>query len=321
MNSSTKLSNYTGIWDRYSQVIIAYLFLAVIMIIATILSDVFLSVNNLSNVLVASMPLIIASFAQTLCIITTGIPDLSVGAIVSLANVIAATVMGIGTFGYIPGLIVALLAGAGFGLINGIIVTKGRIQPIIVTLATSAVIGGVALVILPNPGGLVHPGFCQAITGDIYGIPVPLLVLIILTTGMWLLMRKTNFGRAILAIGGNEHSAYSSGILVDRIKIMTFVLSGLLSALAGIFLSARMYSGDPTVGEPVTMNTITATVLGGTALTGGKGTIMGTIAGAIIIKIINNVLNLYGISSFYQYIFQGLILITVLTFSSLRRKE
>jgi len=321
MNSPLSLSKYTNLWDRYSQVVIAYLFLVVILIVATFLSDVFLSINNLTNVLIASMPLIIASFAQTLCLITTGIPDLSVGAIVSLSNVIAATVMTTGPFGYIPGVLLALLAGGVFGLLNGIIITKGRIQPIIVTLATSAIIGGVALAILPNPGGLVHPGFCQKLTGYYYGIPVPLIVLVFLTFIMWILMRKTMFGRSILAIGGNENSAYSSGIQVDKIKILTFVLSGVLSAMAGIFLSARMYSGDPTVGEPVTLNTIAATVLGGTTLSGGKGTIIGTIAGAIIIKIINNILNLYGITSFYQYIFQGLILISVLTFSFLREKE
>lgn len=266
-----------------------------------------------------SIPFIIVSFAQTLVILTSGI-DLSVGAIISLSNVICAALMTDSPGGVLFAMVIALIAGVAVGLVNGIIITRGELQPIIVTLSTSAIVGGIALAILPNPGGKVNAGFAKALTGGIIGIPVPLIIGIILTVLTWVLLNNTRFGNSVFAIGGNENAAYSTGIMVGRVKVLVYFLAGLLSAMAGVFLAAQMYSGDPTVGSNFTLKSITTVVVGGTSLAGGKGGIIGSIAGVFILVIINNILNLIGVPSFYQYILQGVILILALAIGSLRTR-
>ncbi|WHH58179.1 ABC transporter permease [Petroclostridium sp. X23] len=313
-------NSYKRFIHQNSQIIFIYVFLFILIIIAGILDRDFLSTGNFVNLLTTALPFILASYAQTLVILTSGI-DLSVGAIISLSNVLCAVLMGAGTLGFLPGLVVALIAGTGAGFINGIIITKGRLQPIIVTLSTSAILGGVALAILPSPGGKINVGFARALDGDVLGIPVALIVAIIVTALVWTLIKNTRFGRALYAVGGNENAAFSTGILIDKVKVLIYTLAGLLCALSGIFLSAQMYSGDPTVGLNFTMKSITTVVVGGTSLAGGKGSIIGSIAGVFILVIINNILNLIGVSSFYQYILQGVILIAALAISSLRTRR
>jgi ribose transport system permease protein len=306
-------------WNRYSHVIIIYIFLLLLIVFASFLDEVFFTLQNFKNLLIVALPLILAAFAQTIIILTSGI-DLSVGAIISLANVICAAVMTNEPWGFLKGVLIALIAGILTGAFNGFIVSKGRIQPIIVTLATSAIYGGLALMILPRPGGTVHVGFARTLTGSILGISIPLIILILTSILIWTITRKTPFGFSLYAIGGNELAAFSTGVAVDKIKFFAYTLAGFLCSLAGIFLAAQMYSGDPTVGNSFTMNSITSVVVGGTILAGGKGGIIGSIAGAYIIVIINNILNLVGVSSFYQYIFQGSILIIALAISSIKQR-
>ena len=147
------------------------------------------------------------------------------------------------------------------------------------------------------------------------------LILVVATILLWLLLNRTSFGRSIFAIGCNENSAATSGIHVDRIKILAYMLCGVLSALAGVLLTAIMSSGDPLVGVPYTMRIITAVVVGGTSFVGGRGGILGTLAGVFMLSIINNMLNLIGVASYYQYVIQGLVLIIALTISALRSRR
>jgi ribose/xylose/arabinose/galactoside ABC-type transport system permease subunit len=158
-------------------------------------------------------------------------------------------------------------------------------------------------------------------SGNFAGIPVPLLLLIIVTVFMWVLLNKTRFGSSVYAIGGNEDAAYSTGIMVGRKKVTVYIISGFLSALAGIFLSSQMYSGDPRVGVNLTMTSITTVVVGGTMLSGGKGGIIGSLAGVFILVIINNLLNLINVSSFYQYVLQGGILILAIAIGSIKTRR
>jgi len=147
---------------------------------------------------------------------------------------------------------------------------------------------------------------------------VPLMAGIFFTVFLWIVLNMTKFGRSVYAIGGSENAAYSSGVAIDRIKMISYIISGLLSAFAGIYISSQIYSGDPLLGANMSLVSITTAVLGGTILGGGKGNIIGSIAGVFIFIIINNVLNLTGVSSFYQFILQGSLLIFALTIGSLR---
>ena len=306
---------------RYFHVIMIYLFLIVLAVVASIINSDFTKVNNLRNILISSFPLMLAAFGQTFVILTGGI-DLSIGGMIALSNVTCVTIMtnneGVG--GMLLGIAAALAVGLLSGALNGIFITKGRLPAIIVTIATTAIFSGIALFILPIPGGSVYAPFGKFLNGNMAGFPYVLIFLILFTIIFRLITNKTAFGISIRAIGGNESAAFSTGISVWKKKFFTYVICGLLCAFAGIFLAAQMYSGDPTIGRNFSMNSITATVVGGTLMSGAVGDLLGTIAGVFIIYIINNMLNLIGVSSFYQSVFQGLILIVALIISRLKSK-
>ena len=306
--------------QRKSQVIFIYAFLVILMIVAGSLDSSFLTIENFQNLLITALPYLLVSFAQTFIILTGGI-DLSGGAMVSLSSVICATLFADQPELFAVTLAVSLVSGLLLGVVNGILVTKGNVQPIIVTLSTQVIIQGIALMVLDSPGGTVNADFSAAVNGLIGPIPVPLLLGIAATVIIWIVLNRSRFGHSVLAIGGNENAAYSSGIPVTKIKIIVYAIAGVMSALAGIMLAARMYSGDPTVGVNMTNNSITTAVVGGTSLAGGKGGIIGNIAGVFILIIINNILNLVGVSSFYQYVVQGGILILALAISSIRSRR
>jgi ribose transport system permease protein len=297
-----------------------YAFLLLLIVVSTLLNRRFLSIENLTNLITTAVPYLLISFAQTAILLVGGI-DLSVGSVVSLSNAISAKLMVNGPLGYMPALVVSFAAGCGCGYGNGFVITKGRLQPIIVTLASSSIIAGLALAILPAPGGTVHLGFAKGITGLLAGIPVPLLLGMLLTFVLWVILNRTKYGRSVYATGGNEYAAYSSGILVDRTKLITFMICGLMSSIAGVYISLQMYSGDALIGTNMSLISITTAVLGGTSLAGGKGSIVGSTAGVFIFIIINNVLNLTWVPSFYQFILQGALLIIALTIGTLRLRR
>lgn len=310
----------TKLAQRKSQVIFIYAFLVILMIVAGGLDSSFLTVENFQNLLTTALPYLLVSFAQTFVILTGGI-DLSGGAMVSLSSVICATLFADRPELFAVTLLISLISGLLLGVLNGILVTKGHVQPIIVTLSTQVIIQGIALMVLDSPGGTVNADFSAAVNGLVGAIPVPLLLGIAATAIIWIVLNRSRFGHSVFAIGGNENAAYSSGIPVVKIKIIVYAVAGVLSALAGVMLAARMYSGDPTVGVNMTNNSITTAVVGGTSLAGGKGGIIGNLAGVFILIIINNILNLIGVSSFYQYVVQGGILILALAVSSIRARR
>jgi ribose/xylose/arabinose/galactoside ABC-type transport system permease subunit len=302
------------------EICLIYLFLFVVIIIAAFVDTKFLTSFNLRNLIVTLLPNILVAFAQIMVIITAGI-DLSVGSVVTLSNVVCAVTMSDSAAGVFFAVILALLSGAAVGFTSGIIVAKARMQPLIVTLAMSTIAAGIALAVLPKPGGKMHAGFASLMGGRLAGFPTAFFLCILFTLFVWLLLNRTWFGQGLFAIGGNEFSAYSSGINVVRSKVVTYTLSGLLSATAGIFLATQIYSGDPTIGDSYTLLSITIAALGGTSLFGGKGSVMGIIAGAGVLVIINNILNLAGISKFYQFIIQGSILALALMLGALWNKK
>ena len=270
--------------------------------------------------MILTLPLMLIGIGQTMVVLTGGI-DLSVGAVMSLSNVICAVLMTQTTLGCIKALALALAAGAAIGALNGLIITRAKIAPLIVTLAISSVAEGLALLVLDRPGGSVHSefaGFFRAVT---LKIPNAVFLIAISMLLLWMLLNRTRFGQALFAIGGNEANAYACGIRVERTKVFVYMLSGILAAMAGIILVTQMYSGDPTVGSAYTTKSLIITALGGTSLMGGRGSISGCVAGAAILAIINNILNLIGISTYYQFVIQGGILVLALLFGVLRNRS
>jgi ribose/xylose/arabinose/galactoside ABC-type transport system permease subunit len=294
-----------------------YAIFFVIYLVACIIEPTFFTWENNVNLFTRITPLIIVGIAQTLVILTGGI-DLSLGASIGLANVIAASLPFVNSPANIAlWLLVPPLVGLGVGLVNGLIITRGGFPPLIVTLAAGAIWKGVSLFVLPEPGGEVSRGVAGALTGTLFNfVPVPLVILLVVVFLFQIVLRRTQFGRSVYAVGGNETIAIESGIAVDRVKIGVYALSGMLGGVAGMFLSGWMNSGDPLVGEPYILNSIAVAVIGGTSLSGGTGGVVGIIGGAYIFHLLNNILNLLAVSTFYQYVAKGLILIAALAVTS-----
>jgi ribose transport system permease protein len=264
-----------------------------------------------------ALPLALAATGETFVILTNGI-DLSIASVVTLSNVIVAV---FASHGQAPlGIAVALAAGAGAGLINGLIVSYARIAPLIATLATSSVFLGIALIVLPNPGGTA-PGWLTTWTSDFIGsIPVAAIWLAVAMVGGWLLLRRTSFGIHLQALGGSEPASWAAGISVTRIRILAYVASGVCSALAGVVLAGLTQSGDPSIGNVYLLNGVAAVVVGGTSLAGGVGTIAGSVLGAVALALVSALLLVSGLSTDYQYIVTGVIVIGALLAHSFQAK-
>lgn len=304
------------LFKRKSEVVFVYVFLLLFIIAAIFLSDRFLMERNLKNLIISNIGLLFVTYGQLFIVILGGV-DLSVGSVISLTNVICVRLITEAPASWALALVVCLAMGVGVGLINGLLVVKGNMQPIIATLATQTFFAGLALYIMPGPEGILPSDLCRFITkGWNYIFPVLLVTLVSIL--IWLLFNRTRFGRSALAVGGNEQSAKSSGIAVGTIKVKSFVVTSLMAVMAGLFISAYATSGSPLLGEAYSQRSITAAVVGGAALSGGKGSVIGCIAAAGILGIINNLLNLRGVSSYYQYVMQGVILILALALSAVR---
>ncbi len=257
---------------------------------------------------------------MTFVILTGGI-DLSVGSILALSSALVAGMMASGMDPFLA-MAVGLLAGLVMGIVNGIIIAKGKVAPFIATLATMTIFRGLTLVYMdgrPITGLGDHLMFQMFGRGYFLGIPVPAVTMMIAFAVLYFILKKTTFGRRTFAIGGNEEAAALSGINVTRIKVMIYGLSGILAALAGIVLTSRLDSAQPTAGTSYELDAIAAVVLGGTSLSGGRGWIVGTFIGVLIIGVLNNGLNLLGVSSFFQQVVKGLVILLAVLID--RRKE
>jgi ribose transport system permease protein len=216
--------------------------------------------------------------------------------------------------GAIATCVIVLFLGALCGLLNGALVVYGRLQPIIVTLATGSIFSGMARYVRPSPGGFVPSQFARFFTGRVLDyIPMSAIVLVLSVLCIWMPYRTRKYGQALYAIGGNENAAYLSGINIKLAKILAYALAGACAALCGILLTAQTRSGDPTAANNFTNNSIAAAVLGGASLAGGRGSYFGSIAGSMILSLIVGLLIFWKISSYYQNLVQGVILIAALS--------
>ncbi|ABO68516.1 MULTISPECIES: ribose ABC transporter permease [Geobacillus] len=295
--------------------------LALLCIVLSILSEDFLTMNNWLNLLRQVSINALIAFGMTFVILTGGI-DLSVGSVLALSSAITAGLMAQGVDGFLA-ILIGLLSGTVMGVLNGIIITKGRVAPFIATLATMTAFRGLTLVYTdgrPITGFASDDIMFQMMgRGYFFGVPVPIVLMLVVYIVLYVVLKKTTFGRHTYAIGGNEEASRLSGLRVDRLKIYVYALTGTLSALAGLILTSRLNSAQPTAGTAYELDAIAAVVLGGTSLSGGKGWIFGTLVGALIIGVLNNGLNLLNVSSFYQQVIKGAVILLAVLLD--RRKE
>ncbi|HUB15916.1 MAG TPA: ABC transporter permease [Acetobacteraceae bacterium] len=260
-----------------------------------------------------TMPLAVAAIGQSIVVLTRGI-DLSVGGVVDLTNALAAIWL-TGSLPHMIGVSVAIvLIGAAAGLLNGLLVGLGRLQPIVVTLATLSIFQGLAIRVLPQPGGAVPPGYTDFLVNP--DQPTALAFLLIAVLG-WMALRRCRLGVGIFAIGNDESAAVALGVNAMRTKIIAYMIGGALYALAGLFLAANATAGDATTGDGYTLTSIVAVVLGGVNLFGGRGSAVGAICGAFITTMIVNILFFARINPLYQSFYQGLFLVIAVVFGAL----
>lgn len=295
-------------FSRWPRVLIVYSILAVLVVASSLYSSTFRSSDNLINILQESILLALVSMGQTLVIISGGI-DLSVGSVAKLSSMVAALVMS-GHNDKIPLAVLACIGiGLTVGLTNGLIVTRIGVAPFIATFAAFYVARGIAYTISTTPVGADAPALDQTYTDSIHGIPIVIPALAIIFLVLFAVLHLTAFGRHIYAVGGQERVAQLSGINVRRVKIAVYVLSALLAALGGLYDLTRISIGDPNVGEGLELDSITAVVIGGTSLFGGRGYLVGTLGGVLLLSLINNMFNLLQVNSFYQELVKGIMII------------
>jgi ribose transport system permease protein len=275
-----------------------------------------LSVFSVTSVFNNTMPLLLAATGQTLVVLTGGI-DLSVGSVISLTNSVAAVSMRDTPPSVLAWSGLILLLGAVAGALNGVLVAVGRIQPILVTLASLSIWAGAALFVLPQPGGTIPPGFTALLAGNAGNVVPASAIALVALIAFWVLFRRTGLAVALYAVGNDERSARANGVPVTATKVAAYTLSGLFSALAGLYLSAVTTSGDATTGAVYTLTSIAAVVLGGVSLLGGRGSAAGSMAGAFVLTLIVNVLFFANINPLLQEFFQGLVLILAMAASAL----
>lgn len=309
INAGTKPSK-TNMMNAITQKLGPLLGLIILVVIVSILNPSFLEPLNILNLLRQVAINALIAFGMTFVILTGGI-DLSVGAILALSSALTAGMMVSGIDPILAILIGCILGGL-MGTVNGLLITKGKMAPFIATLATMTIFRGLTLVYTGgNPITGLGDNYLFQLFGRGYflGIPVPAITMIVTFVVLFIILHKTPFGRKTYAIGGNEKAALISGIKVPNVKIMIYSLSGMLAALAGAILTSRLNSAQPTAGTSYELDAIAAVVLGGTSLSGGKGRIFGTLIGALIIGTLNNGLNLLGVSSFYQMVVKGIVIL------------
>jgi ribose/xylose/arabinose/galactoside ABC-type transport system permease subunit len=340
-----RLINAIGV-DNLSLVFALVLLVVVIAFVAPVLGvaggQFFWSWQNLMNSLAQSIVIVgLLAIGETV-VIVAGALDISIGSIASVASVFSAMIVTNGVLGtYGAGsmqiaILAGIAAGVFCGVINGLIVTVLKVNPIIATLGTLAAFDGLAFLIAPEgkPVGVVtQPDFTWLGTGRFLqdlpipdlggrpwpGVPVIFVVLIIVAVVMHVVMRYTDFGRSIYAIGGNATAARLAGINLRNVRIAMYIISGAIAGLAGVLLTARTTSGNPINGRSLELQAITAVFLGGAATTGGRGTIVGTFLAVLLVGVLSNGMNLLGVNAFYQRVALGLLLVGAVAVAQYRQ--
>lgn len=303
MNEKKKILNH-------AQDLGALIALILLVVGISCVSPEFRTWNNFLSLLRQSSINGLIAFGMT-CVILTDAIDLSVGSVLALSTALCA---GMIVNGVPVGLamILALVIGVLLGCVSGVLVTKGRLQPFIATLITMTVYRGLTMIFTSGkPISNLGDSFTLKVVGkgNFYRIPIPVILLLLIFIGFYILLQKTTFGRAIYATGSNAKCAKLAGINIHRTKIIAYAISGFMAALSGLILLSRLGSAQPTLGTGYELDAIAAVALGGTSMSGGRGKIYGTLIGVLIIAVLNNGLNILGVSSYYQDVIKGLVIL------------
>lgn len=315
--------NVIAIDFRRNRLLLSYLIVAALLVVLIVaggfLSDRFLTWRNVGNLLQQLIVLGMVSLGQTFVVLMGGI-DLAIGALVSALTVFLANFLQ-----WRPDLLwlalpLSLIAATAVGAFNGFLTVVLRVHPLIITLGMSSVIFGSTLMYRKEPGGSVPRAFADISYTTIGGIPLSAIVLVIIfaLAGLWL--QRTRSGRSLYFVGGDREAARLNGMPIDRIVVLAYALSGLCAGIAAIFLTARTGVGDPRIGAALTLQSITPVVVGGTILAGGRGGVLGTFLGVLLVTMLNNLLNFVNVSSYYQWVIQGLIIIIAVGFHTAKRR-
>ena len=293
--------------------------IVIVVALVTWVTPAFLSPHNVTSLLVTAAIAAVPALGMTLAL-AMGALDLSIGSLQALAACTVAILLG--TIGIPLGIAATVMLGAAVGLANGLIITRLGVPAFVATLGGMSVLRGAALLITDGQSILLmdEPDFARLNSGQILGVPIPVLIALSLFAALWLVMRHTPFGQHICAIGGNEKAAQATGLHVDRVKVLVFVIVGATAALSGVMLTSQLMIVDGTLGLGLELQAIAIVVLGGTSLMGGNANMLGTMLAAVLISVINSALNILKVEPFYQYLALGLLLIGALALDTLRRQ-
>lgn len=297
--------------------------LVLMCVIISIVSPIFLTQRNIFNVLRQISTNFFLATGMTLIIISGNI-DLSVGSVIAVIGIVAGT-LAESSMPIALVVFLSLLLGVLFGAFNGFIVSHSNLVAFIVTLSTQSILRGAAYIVTGGTTVRINnQAFIKLGTSYLFGIPLPVIYMIIVLIVAFFILNRTATGRYIYALGGNRKAAEFSGVKIKRIQMFVFMFSGLMAAMAGIVTAARSYSGNPTAGNGAEMDAIAACVLGGVSMSGGIGTIGGTVIGTLLIGILSNGLNLMGVDSFWQTSLKGVIILVAVYidyFKSLKKSK
>ncbi|NLG83793.1 MAG: ABC transporter permease, partial [Firmicutes bacterium] len=264
-----------------------YIITLLVVVVASIYSPTFRKPYNLSNVAVQLIPLGLAGLGQTFAILA-GDVDLCVGGIISLTTVIGAMLMRDNFLTMFGVILLCLALGGVVGMVNGVLATRLRMDAMVITFATNSVVMGFALYLMPAPGGMIPYSYMKLVDLALWGIPVPLIMLVLVTVLSNYILNRTILGLHIRAVGGNRAAAFRSGINIMSTKVWAHVVACMFGAMAGLFLAARMGSGDPLAGTPFSLDSMTAVIAGGTNFASGIGDVAGTLVAAFLITVLGN---------------------------------
>ncbi|WP_404611902.1 ABC transporter permease [Caballeronia udeis] len=305
---------------KRSTIFYPFVGLVVVCLVMVFASNSFLSAANIENIARQVSINAIIAVGMT-CVILTGGVDLSVGSVMALSGTLAAGLM-VSGMNAVAALVVGIAVGLGFGVANGIFVAFAGMPPIIVTLATMGIARGLALI---YTGGYPIDGLPDWVAffgnGKVLGVQMPVVIMLVVYLLAWVLLERMPFGRYVYAIGGNEDATRLSGVRVARVKLIVYGLAGLTSALAAIVLTARLMSGQPNAGVGFELDAIAAVVMGGTSISGGRGSIVGTLIGALLLGVLNNGLNMVGVNPYVQNVIKGGIILLAIYISRDRRRK
>jgi ribose transport system permease protein len=310
----------SGLANFIGQYFIQFLLLLAVIVLAVLNSN-FRQLPNLRNILLQASFAGTSAAAMTLLMIA-GAFDLSVAGLLGLCGVVLALLLPAqGIAEIVPAVLVTLVLGALLGLLNGVVVTKARIPAFIATLGMMNIYLALGFILTQAQVVTVMNGAFRSLgTDTVLGLPVPFVAMVIMYLLAYVILKYTTYGRFMRAVGSNETASRTAGLPVDRVRIVAFILVGLFTALAGVLLTALLSSANAIMATGFELNVIAVVVVGGTSLTGGRGTLFGSFTGALLFSVINNALNMFGVGAYWQYVAVGLVLIAALGIEAARKR-